>query len=476
MKDSWAASIDSLMSGWSLAPGIAGQQKSLDGLRIWIGSSEEDSGILEIARVLRELLGYHGATVFPASALPSAFDESLVQQQIETVDLIAMLAVTPGVSAEALEICNAKKNAADKMIVYMPEEFGKGYIYDVLNRKHRARIRQFSLRDLSSEGNPHLCRRLFADALDVVQDKIRKEKLLPKFKPRLAIITALPKELRAVKTILRNPMLESARPEGGIYKEYLHGTIAAAKGGSHDVVLAMAGKGNNIASIRATQLISDYPSVDEIFMVGIAAGVPHPKKPAEHVRLGDVVVCNGMGVIQYDMIKKKSFSTEHTHSPRPPDSDWSRLLLHHSANLPTKPAYWGYLNGILAELGVTRPATGALNDSPWLKECGRISHPNDRERVKGMPRLFSGSIGSANIVLKSAKIRNDLRDRFNVKAIEMEGSGIADATWEHGKGYMIVRGICDFANDGKSDRWHDYASAAAAAFTRELIELMPPRS
>jgi nucleoside phosphorylase len=388
--------------------------------------------------------------------LPGAFDEGLVQQQIESVDLIAMLAVTPGVSAEALEICNARKAAADKMIVYMPEEYGRGYIYDVLNRRHKAKIRLFSFKELANEGDPSLCRRIFADALDVVQDKIRREKLLPTFKARLAIITALPKELRAVKMILRNPLLESARPEGGIYKEYVHGTIAAPRGGNHDVVLAMSSKGNNVASIRATQLINDYPSVDEIFMVGTAAGVPNPKKPAEHVRLGDVVVCDGMGVVQYDMVKKRSFCIEHAHSPRPPDADWSKLVLHHSANLPAKPVYWGYLDDILAEFNIVRPATGALNDSPWLGEDGRVRHPKDRERVKGKPKLYSGAVGSANTVLKSAKTRNELRDKFNVKAVEMEGSGIADATWEHGKGYMIVRGICDFANDGKSDRWHDY--------------------
>ena len=32
----------------------------------------------------------------------------------------------------------------------------------------------------------------------------------------------------------------------------------------------------------------------------------------------------------------------------------------------------------------------------------------------------------------------------------MESSGIAEATWQHGKGYFVVRGISDFANDGKN--------------------------
>jgi nucleoside phosphorylase len=75
--------------------------------------------------------------------------------------------------------------------------------------------------------------------------------------------------------------------------------------------------------------------------------------------------------------------------------------------------------------------------------------------------------------LKSAIIRDRLSKKFKIKAIEMEASGIAEATWENGRGYFVVRGICDFANDDKNKVWQPYAAAAAAAFTRDLIESMP---
>jgi nucleoside phosphorylase len=264
--------------------------------------------------------------------------------------------------------------------------------------------------------------------------------------------------------------------EGSIYKEYLHGTISSKSGGEHQVVLAMAGKGNNKASIRATQLISDFGTVEEIFMVGIAAGVPNPSKCDVHVRLGDVVVSDEDGVIQYDMIKKGTFGTEHVHSPRSPDADWIKRTMHYIADPPKPPLYWSYIDEISTELCIARPAKGPLKDTPWVKKATAARHPNDPNRQPGKPKLYTGPIGSANTVLKSAKIRDLLRGKFKLKAIEMEGSGIADATWEHGKGYMIVRGISDYANDGKNDKWRHYAAAAAAAFARELIETMPVRS
>jgi nucleoside phosphorylase len=58
----------------------------------------------------------------------------------------------------------------------------------------------------------------------------------------------------------------------------------------------------------------------------------------------------------------------------------------------------------------------------------------DVERIDGIPRVFSGPIGSSNILVKNEKLREKLRDDHKVKAIEMEGSGIADGTLEHGMG------------------------------------------
>jgi hypothetical protein len=40
-------------------------------------------------------------------------------------------------------------------------------------------------------------------------------------------------------------------------------------------------------------------------MVGIAGRVPLPEKPNERVRLGDIVVSNKKGVIQYDFTKNE---------------------------------------------------------------------------------------------------------------------------------------------------------------------------
>jgi len=74
---------------------------------------------------------------------------------------------------------------------------------------------------------------------------------------------------------------------------------------------------------------------------------------------------------------------------------------------------------------------------------------------------------------KDPKAIDELREKFGVKAIEMEGSGIADATWTHDIGYLVVRGICNYCDSHKNDEWQQYAAVVAAAYTRALIESMP---
>ena len=55
--------------------------------------------------------------------------------------------------------------------------------------------------------------------------------------------------------------------------------------------------GNNSAAVAATALLSDYPNIEDIVMVGIAGGMPNIKAAKEraynvtdHIRKGDIVV------------------------------------------------------------------------------------------------------------------------------------------------------------------------------------------
>lgn len=293
--------------------------------------------------------------------------------------------------------------------------------------------------------------------------------------PAIGIITASVEEHTAVDALLENAR-EYVAPGGGAGRRYQIGEIPTKDGGRHFVALSLAGMGNNIAALRASRLLDHFPSMNSIIMVGIAGGVPHPKKVDDHVRLGDVVVSNEGGVVQYDMDKEKIEITIHRHPPRPPSAlllEGVNLLKATERSKKSRP-WIKYIKETCKLLGVKRPAekTDILVDSANPEVI--ITHPKDPKRRRGQPRIFAGPIASANKLLKNPQKRDSLRDKFSVKAVEMEGSGIADATWNHDKGYLVVRGICDYCDSKNNDIWQEYAAIAAAAYTRALLESIPP--
>jgi nucleoside phosphorylase len=294
--------------------------------------------------------------------------------------------------------------------------------------------------------------------------------------PRIGVITALPHETAALLTALGDPQPTHV-PGAGAGRRYWLADVRASNGEAHRVVIAQADMGTNVAAVRAGLLLSHFPSVASIIMCGIAGGIPSPGKPAEHVRLGDVVVSNQKGVVQYDFVKrtvkkKAEVAEEVRAAPRPPSAELLEAvrLLEVDAQLRHFPWEAPLADG-LARLRWQRPGDDRLADPADPERL--LPHPADPERRPGQPRVFLAPIASANTLLKDPHRRDALRAQFGARAVEMEGSGIADATWAHGVGYLVVRGVCDYCDANKNDDWQRYAALAAAAYVRVLLASMP---
>lgn len=295
--------------------------------------------------------------------------------------------------------------------------------------------------------------------------------------PRSAICTALSKELAACRLILDDPApVNPASADDG--NQYWCGTLPSrADGLPHQVLLtSLAKMGNNVSSAAVTNLVRSFPSVEYILMVGIAGGVPDPRSAASHVRLGDVVVSNEKGVLQYDNVKRTSDHIEiRDNSPKPGAALIAAAkALESDFDLGRHP-WEAHLNKAECSYNFQRPApeTDVLHDA--RDQANQIPHPKDpwRDRHSTSPRIHLAAIGSANTLLKNAALRDRLRDEHGVRAIEMEGSGTADAAWSARRDYLVIRGICDYCDTHKNDDWQRYAALVAAAYARALIENLP---
>jgi nucleoside phosphorylase len=284
------------------------------------------------------------------------------------------------------------------------------------------------------------------------------------------VVTALPKEIAAMRTMLDD--VEDYVSAAG--RVYVVGTVPAKGAGVHRIAVVLGDQGNNAASYWATVLTEDFPEVHAVLMVGIAGAIPHPMKPERHVRLGDIVVSGEGGVVQYDFVKDHGQHLEPRFPPRPPDAKLLQAAQRLRAGELAGKSPWIPFIGRAAHLPeVMRPPLGDDRLAHSVERERWIDHPQDRRRA-GEPNVFIGTIACANRLLKNPVLRDEIRDCYGVLAVEMEGSGVAEVTWQKTMGYLIVRGTCDYCDGNKGDAWQGHASVLAAAYTRALLEETPP--
>lgn len=275
----------------------------------------------------------------------------------------------------------------------------------------------------------------------------------------VGIITALPEEYMAMKTLIENPREETIHGE-----RYTWGEIPLIDGGRQQVILVLlAGMGTNLAATGATALLKSFPTVREIILTGIAGGVPDHEIPNEQMQLGDVVVSNTYGSIQFDSLKKTPENSIYRSYPRPPSARLLKAARYLEAGQLAGNCPWlPFIIYAMETLHIQRPA----------RETDPLASVHI-QRDSDEPRIFLAPIGSSNILLKDPAQREELHHRFGIKAIEMEAAGVADATWNADAGYLVVRGISDYCDANKNDIWHNYAAVVAAAYVRALLASIP---
>ncbi|KAK6503788.1 hypothetical protein TWF481_008794 [Arthrobotrys musiformis] len=267
--------------------------------------------------------------------------------------------------------------------------------------------------------------------------------------------------------------------------------------GKHNIVIASlpAGLyGTTSAATTALNLLSSLPDIRIGLLVGIGGGIARPEDDYD-IRLGDVVVGQPEGstggVVQYDLRKgtprggyeRKDFLN------MPPS-----VLLNALSNLQSEHyRLESRIPQMLKEMWRSNPKMkspkpgrgfyhqGAENDrlfrSSSIHNKGRDcrSCDNDQEikrEVRGStdPEIHYGIIASGNTLVKDAATRDDILERVGEQClcVEMEAAGLMNYF-----PCLVIRGICDYADSHKNDRWQCYASATAAAFGKELLEYIP---
>ncbi|KKP01898.1 hypothetical protein THAR02_06017 [Trichoderma harzianum] len=255
----------------------------------------------------------------------------------------------------------------------------------------------------------------------------------------------------------------------------------------HNIIIATlpAGEvyGTRSAAALATQVKKFFPNLWFGLLVGIAAGLPNlSRNPPLDIRLGDVLVGlsvgDNAGLIDYDLGKETGTdgfqllraghalaktatvvrSAIGSIKLRAPND--SNDVLQHYKRIEHKEHPFG----TFADPGQGRDMLYQANESGVESPVLRERRP-DSKRI----RVWYGSIGSGDKLMKNAQKRNELRDKYNIIGLEMEAAGTMDQI-----PVGVIRGVCDYGDEHKNDEWQPYAAAMAAAYaTLVLAEIRP---
>lgn len=100
------------------------------------------------------------------------------------------------------------------------------------------------------------------------------------------------------------------------------------------------------------------------------------------------------------------------------------------------------------------------------QQITRIARSEDSEQSV----IRHGTIASADVLVRDAVLRDKLASEDGVLCFEMESAGLMNT---HPR-WMVVRGICDYADTHKNKAWQNYAAAAAAVYAKDVLRLVQP--
>lgn len=257
------------------------------------------------------------------------------------------------------------------------------------------------------------------------------------------VLTALPIELCAMHAALgSSPTVgESKAPAG---TKYWTAEVQSRKSSRalRVCVSSVGGAGNPDAAAAVTELAT-LMKPRLVMMVGIAAGL------RGNCRLGEVVLSDR--VVAYEPAAATVAEGVSTEIPRP---DAYRVA--HSIQQD--------VTSYLADAGLQE----RLMQHTVIPAVGFAGI--DADLVAKSLTVRSATIASGEKLLRDPEKFQALRNLHGkIEVAEMEAAGVATACHRSGALFLIVRGISDFGDGLKDDRFHEIAAKGAATVAVDLL-------
>lgn len=257
------------------------------------------------------------------------------------------------------------------------------------------------------------------------------------------LLTALPVELQASLDILGAADKAATKTANGM--NYWRTWTRRESGVDRALAVACFGSAGNVDAAASTAALIAELKPRVVVMVGIAAGM------RDKCKLGEVVIADR--IVAYEGAALISEQGE------------TRTMSRH--DLYRTP--YEVQQDIVAYLAGEESLRSRIQAAYLLAD---IRFPEDVEAgsvgLDLVPRL--ATIASGEKLLRDPDKFRALRDiHGKIEVAEMEAAGIATACFQAGALHMVVRGISDYGDEKKDDRFHALAAKAAAVVAVDFI-------
>jgi nucleoside phosphorylase len=110
-----------------------------------------------------------------------------------------------------------------------------------------------------------------------------------------------------------------------------------------------------------------------------------------------------------------------------------------------------------------------VNNNDTCADCDTSRIVSRPPRDDSGITVHYGLIASGNQVIKHGTKRDEIsKDLGGALCFEMEAAGLMNNF-----PCIVIRGICDYADSHKNKQWQEHAAATAAAFAKELLNIIP---
>ncbi|HRI71740.1 MAG TPA: protein kinase, partial [Polyangium sp.] len=256
----------------------------------------------------------------------------------------------------------------------------------------------------------------------------------------VVILTVIPCELQAVL----NTLALSNRWTEEMGTVYYRGTVhSALSGRALQVAATCIGHAGNSAETAAVCNAIAQWQPQAVLLVGIAAGL------RDRLRLGRVVLSDRVIAYEHAAVLDRSGSSHQ--QPRPEGSRLPHMMVQQLASYEPKSAR---LTERFLRAGRRFPSVGS----------------DESDKVATSIQVTRATIASGEKLLRDAQKLEEIRDLHGkIEAFDMESAGMVEACDRDHVPWLVIRGISDFGDAQKDDRFQDFAARSAAAVLADFL-------